>query len=114
MKWLQLLTARYFVSTYGVIFLFMLSPFVIVLFASLLRNLSGCPDGVQLSNEVCTNGDLIYGLSQGGWLLVVTVPLGLLALGAVILVHVITYLFVKKRTAVALFFLERMRRKLRK
>ena len=115
MKWLlQLLTLRYILSFYGAIALFMASPLLIVLFANALAYLSGCPENVQISNEVCTNGDLIYGLSQGGWLLVFTLPLGLLALGALLFVHGALYLLVKKRTALALFLWERFRRKIRK
>ena len=107
----KLLTARYFFIAYGAIGLFIVSPLIMVLLVNALATLSGCPSQVPYSNAVCTNGDLLYGLSQAGWLLVFTVPVGLVLLGAVIFLNVVLYLLVKKRALVASYVINRIRKR---
>lgn len=112
MNIMKLLAARYFLIAYSSILVFMLFPLVIVLFANVLASLSGCPEGPQYSNAVCTNGDLLNGLSQAGWLLVFTLPIGLLLLGVVIFLNILLYLLVKKRALVAGFVLNKLKKKI--
>lgn len=108
------LSLRYFIIGYAAIFLFIFSPFVFVLFANVMAEIADCPKGVAFSNEVCTNGDILYALSQAGWLLVFTLPIGLVLLGALGVVNALVYLLLKKRAALALFVFEQIRRRLRK
>ena len=112
MNIVKLLAARYFLIAYAGILAFMLFPLAITLFANALASISGCPASMQYSNEVCTNGDIINGLSQAGWLLVITIPMGLLLLGAVVLVNITLFLLVKKRVLVAGYVLNRIKKKI--
>ncbi len=111
MNIIKLLTARYFLIAYGAIALFMVAPLGIVLLVNILAALSGCPEGIPYSNAVCTNGDLLYGLSQAGWLLVFTVPVGLILLGALIFLNIVLYLVIKKRALLASYVINRIRKK---
>lgn len=111
MNFVKFLSARYFLIAYGAIALFILSPLAVVLFANVLANIASCPEGVQYSNGVCTNGDILYALSQAGWLLVFTLPVGLIFLGAIIFLNVLLYLVIKKRALLASYVINRIRRR---
>lgn len=110
MNIIQLLSIRYLFIAYGSIVVFTLFPLGIVLFAGVLASLSGCPDG-EYSNLDCTNGDILYALSRAHWLLVFTIPVGLVMLGAVILANVVLYLLIKKRALVLAYIFQRIRKK---
>lgn len=110
----RILSVRYFLLAYGGIGLFILSPFALVILAKAVAGLSGCPSGVEFSNAVCTNGDILYAFSQAGWLLVITMPIGLILLGVVAGFHGLLYLLLKKRAAVAMLLLSRIQKKFKK
>ncbi len=114
MNLLKFLSLRYFILGYGAILLFIFSPFAFVLFANVIAEIADCPRGVPYSNAVCTNGDILYALSQAGWLLLFTLPVGLVLLGALGVVNALVYFLLKKRAALALFVFEQIRRRLRK
>lgn len=110
----KILSARYFLLAYGGIGLFILSPFVLAAIAKAFAGIAGCPSVGEFSNAVCTNGDILYAFSQAGWLLVITLPIGLLLLGVVAGLHALLYLLLKKRAAVAMFLLSRIQKRFKK
>lgn len=112
MNIVKFLAARYFLIAYASIAAFMLFPFAFVFLANVLARIFGCPEGIQYSNAVCTNGDLIHGLSQAGWLLVFTVPVGFLFLGAVMFLNILLFLLIKKRALVAGYVLNKIKNKI--
>lgn len=112
MNIVKLLAARYLLLMYGGVLLFIFFPLLIVFLVRILASLAGCPDGVRLSNDVCTNGDIFYALSQVGWLSVFTVPVGLILLGVLIFLNIVLFLLFKKRALVAGFVLNKIRKKI--
>lgn len=114
MNIIKFFAARYFLMAYATVIVIMLFPLIFVLFANALAQISGCPDGMPYSNEVCTNGDIINGLSQAGWLLVFTLPVGLLLLGALLFINIVMFVLLKKRAAVAAFLFAKIRQRFTK
>jgi hypothetical protein len=86
-------------------------PALFLLLANVLGGINGCPEGVQYSSEVCKGGDFIYGLSAIAWLMVITVPVGVLLLGILIFLNVAWFVFTKKRAVVLAFLANHLRRK---
>ena len=80
-----------FVISEIVVILYTIAPILSVLLASLLAALLGCGNVNEGSAPDCALGGLIYTLFVAGWLGLVTIPTGLIALVTVSIVHVVFY-----------------------